>query len=61
MRRRSASRRARGLDKIVEAATPLYTSLDAIQKHTFITLGRMLVPERGRFAKAISRIGKGNP
>jgi len=50
-----------GLDKIVEAATPLYADLDETQKHTFITLGRMLVPERGRFVKAMRRIGKGNP
>ena len=26
-------------------------SLDDTQKHQFITLGRMLVPERGRFAE----------
>jgi hypothetical protein len=34
-----------GLEKIVEAATPLYTSFSERQKHTFVTLGRMLVPE----------------
>jgi hypothetical protein len=50
-----------GLDKIVEAATPLYTNLDETQKHTFITLGRMLVPERGRFVKAMRHVGKGTP
>jgi hypothetical protein len=44
-----------GLDKIVEAGRPLYESLNDAQKHTFITLGRMLVPERGRFAKAMRR------
>ena len=50
-----------GLDKIVEAAKPLYLGLDDTQKHKFITLGRMLVPERGRFVKAMRRVGKGNP
>ena len=50
------------LDKMVEAAKPLYASLDATQKHKFITLGRMLVPERGRFAKGMRRlsVGKGD-
>ena len=43
------------LEKIVEAAKPLYASLNAAQKHTFIKLGRMLVPERGQFAKEIRR------
>ena len=47
------------LEKIVEAAKPLYLSLDETQKHTFITLGRMLVPERGRFAKEIRRLRVG--
>ncbi len=45
------------LEKIVEAAQPLYASLDETQKHKFITLGRMLVPERGLFAKEIRRLG----
>jgi hypothetical protein len=48
-----------GLDQIVEAAKPLYAQLDATQKHKFIALGRMLVPERGRFAKAIRRLSVG--
>jgi hypothetical protein len=48
-----------GLDKIVEAAKPLYLSLDDTQKHKFITLGRMLVPERGRFVRAMRRVGEG--
>ena len=48
-----------GLDKIVEAAKPLYLSLDDTQKHKFITLGRLLVPERGRFVKEMRRVGKG--
>ena len=43
------------LEKIVEAAKPLYVSLDDAQKHSFITLGRMLVPERGLFAKEMRR------
>jgi zinc resistance-associated protein len=50
-----------GLEKIVEAAKPLYLSLDDTQKHKFIALGRMLVPERGRFVKAMRRVGKGTP
>ena len=50
-----------GLEKIVEAAKPLYLSLDETQKHKFITLGRMLVPERGRFVKEMRRVGKGTP
>jgi zinc resistance-associated protein len=44
------------LQKMVEAAKPLYASLNDTQKHTFITLGRMLVPERGQFAKEIRRL-----
>jgi hypothetical protein len=50
-----------GLEKIVEAAKPLYLSLDDTQKHKFITLGRTLVPERGRFVKEMRRVGKGTP
>jgi LTXXQ motif family protein len=50
------------LQKIVEAAKPLYASLDDAQKHKFITLGRMLVPERGRFAMEMKhlRMGEGD-
>jgi len=44
------------LDSIVEAAKPLYASLDGAQKGKFVTLGRLLVPERGRFVKAIRRL-----
>jgi hypothetical protein len=44
------------LDKIVEAAKPLYASLNDGQKHKFITLGRTLVPERGEFAKKMRRL-----
>jgi zinc resistance-associated protein len=50
-----------GLDKIVEAAKPLYASLDASQKQTFIRLGRMLVPERGRFVKEMRHAGAATP
>ena len=50
---------AANLDKMVEAAKPLYASLNAMQKHEFITLGRMLVPERGRFAKEMRRLRVG--
>ena len=55
-----ADRYAQGganLDKMVEAAKPLYATFDAEQKHKFIALGRMLVPERGRFAKEMRRLG----
>ena len=45
------------LEKIVEAAKPLYASLDHAQKHKFIALGRKLVPERGQFAKEMRRQG----
>jgi len=48
------------LQKIVDAATPLYRSLDKTQQHKFITQGRMLVPERGQFAKAMRRVGLAN-
>jgi hypothetical protein len=53
---------AANLKQIVEAAEPLYATLDDAQKHKFITLGRMLVPERGRFAKAMKhlRMGEGD-
>jgi zinc resistance-associated protein len=44
------------LQKIVEAAKPLYASLDETHKHKFIALGRTLVPERGQFAKAMRRL-----
>jgi hypothetical protein len=44
------------LEKIVEAAQPLYASLDNAHKQKFITLGRTLVPERGQFVKAMRRL-----
>ena len=49
------------LEKIVGAAEPLYATLDDAQKHKFITLGRTLVPERGRFVKEMRHVGKGTP
>ena len=48
------------LQKIIDAATPLYASLDSAQKHKFVTQGRMLVPERGQFAKAMRHVGEGD-
>ena len=47
------------LEKIVEAAKPLYASLGDEQKHKFIALGRMLVPERGSFVREVRRLGAG--
>jgi zinc resistance-associated protein len=44
------------LAKIVDAAKPLYDSLDETHKHKFATLGRTLVPERGQFVKAMRRL-----
>ncbi len=41
---------AASVKKISEAAKPLYSSLDPTQKHEFAALGRMLMPERARFA-----------
>jgi hypothetical protein len=46
------------LETIVEAAKPLFASLNNTQRLKFITLGRMLVPERGRFAKEMRRVGE---
>jgi LTXXQ motif family protein len=44
------SQGAANVKKIADAAKPLYDSLDASQKHKFGMLGRMLMPERSRFA-----------
>ena len=44
------------LQKMIEAAKPLFASLDDAQRHKFITLGRMLVPERGQFAKEMRHL-----
>jgi LTXXQ motif family protein len=41
--------------QIADAAKPFYASLDETQKHAFVTLGRMLMPERGRFALEMMR------
>jgi hypothetical protein len=48
-----ASRLSQGatdVKKIADATKPLYNSLDESQKHKFGMLGRMLMPERSRFA-----------
>ncbi len=44
------SQGAADIKKIADAAKPLYASLDDSQKHNFGMLGRMLMPERARFA-----------
>ena len=44
------------IETMVDAAKPLYASLDETQKHKFVTLGRMLVPERGQFAKEMRHL-----
>ena len=44
------SQGAADIKKIADAAKPLYASLDDSQKHKFGMLGRMLMPERARFA-----------
>lgn len=44
------SQGAANIKKIADAAKPLYDSLDESQKHKFGMLGRMLMPERSRFA-----------
>ena len=44
------SQGATNIKKIADAAKPLYDSLDELQKHKFGMLGRMLMPERARFA-----------
>jgi hypothetical protein len=44
------------IETMVDAAKPLYAILNETQKHQFVTLGRMLVPERGQFVKAMRRL-----
>jgi hypothetical protein len=44
------SQGAADIKKIADAAKPLYASLDDSQKHNFRMLGRMLMPDRARFA-----------
>ena len=49
------SQGAANIKKIADAAKPLYNSLDKSQKHKFGMLGRMLMPERSRFAMEMMR------
>ena len=49
------SKAAADVKQIADAAKPLYASFDGTQKHEFVTLGRMLMPERGRFALEMMR------
>jgi LTXXQ motif family protein len=49
------SQGATNVKKIADAAKPLYDSLDESQKHKFGMLGRMLMPERSRFAMDMMR------
>jgi hypothetical protein len=49
------SRGATNVKKIADAAKPLYDALDESQKHKFGMLGRMLMPERSRFAMDMMR------
>src|SRR3984957_8777063 len=46
---------ATNIKKIADAAKPLYDALDESQKHKFGMLGRMLMPERPRFAMDMMR------
>jgi hypothetical protein len=54
------SKAAADVKKIADAAKPLYASLDDSQKHSFGTLGRMLMPERARFAEEMWRHREGH-
>ncbi len=49
------SQAAGDMKKVANAAKPLYASLDETQKHDFGMLGRMLMPERARFAMRMMR------
>ncbi len=49
------SKAAADVKKVADAARPLYASLDETQKHEFVTLGRMLMPERARLAMEMMR------
>jgi hypothetical protein len=55
------SQGAANIKKIADAAKPLYDSLDESQKHKFGMLGRMLMPERSRFAMEMMRHHMGEP
>ncbi len=49
------SKASSDVKQIADAAKPLYASLNETQKHDFTTLGRMLTPERARFAMEAMR------
>jgi zinc resistance-associated protein len=49
------SKAAADVKQVADTAKPLYASLDETQKHEFATLGRMLMPERARFAMEMMR------
>jgi LTXXQ motif family protein len=55
------SKAAADVKKVADSAKPLYASLDDSQKHSFATLGRMLMPERARMAGEMwrHRMGEG--
>ena len=53
------SQGATNVKKIADAAKPLYDTLDESQKHKFGMLGRMLMPERSRFAMDMMRHHRG--
>ena len=55
------SQGATNVKKIADAAKPLYDSLDESQKHKFGMLGRMLMPERSRFAMDMMHHHMGEP
>jgi hypothetical protein len=55
------SQGAANIKRIADAAKPLYDSLDESQKHKFGMLGRMLMPERSRFAMEMMRHHMGGP
>ena len=55
------SQGAANIKKIADAAKPLYDSLDNSQKHKFGMLGRMLMPERSRFAMEMMGHHMGEP
>jgi len=53
---------ATDMKKVADAAKPLHASLDDTRTHAFATLGRMLLPERARFAEMRHRPwGEGEP
>jgi Ni/Co efflux regulator RcnB len=54
------SQGATNVKKIADAAKPLYDSLDESQKHKFGMLGRMLIPERSKFAMDVMQLRMGD-